>query len=147
MKPRAIIIDDDESCREVLSLILRQNGYETFSFADPAACPIYVDPKCSCPHEHACGDFLLTDNQMPKMTGLDFVESQTLRGCKGAVCNKAIISGTLCWEEAARAERIGCKIFSKPVCLDELLAWLEARRKKIPPGRKLVVYDPEAPGC
>lgn len=147
VKPRAIIIDDDESCREVLVQILRQKGYEAFSFPDPTVCPIYAEGKCTCPQEYACGDFLLTDNRMPRMSGLAFVEAQTLRGCKGSVSNKAVISGTWEREELAKAERFGCKIFRKPFRIDELLDWLEERRKMIPPWRKLVVFDSDALKC
>jgi hypothetical protein len=81
------------------------------------------------------------------MSGLAFVEAQTLRGCKGSVGNKAVISGTWEREELAKAERLGCKIFHKPFRINELLDWLEERRKLIPPWRKLVQFDSDAQEC
>lgn len=140
-KVRAIIIDDDASCRALLELLLKQRGYEVISLSDPTACPLYASSGCSCPQDQACGDFLLTDNQMPHMTGIEFVERQTQRGCKGIVGNKAVLSGTWNDEELAQAERLGCKVFDKPYNFKDIMDWLDEREKLILPGRKLVVFD------
>lgn len=140
-KARAIIIDDDASCRLLLETLLTQRGYEVVSLPDPTACPLYASSQCTCPQDFACGDFLLTDNQMPHMTGIEFVERQTLRGCKGIVGNKAILSGTWREEELAQAERLGCQVFDKPYNFKEIMDWLDEREKQILPGRKLVVFD------
>lgn len=140
-KARAIIIDDDASCRALLEVLLKQRGYEVISLSDPTACPLYAGSQCSCPQDHACGDFLLTDNRMPRMTGIEFVERQSQRGCKGIVGNKAILSGTWAEDELAHAERLGCQVFDKPYNFREIMAWLDEREKQILPGRKLVVFD------
>ncbi len=141
MKPRAIVIEDDNASRALVTMLLEQKGYEVLSFSDPTACPVYTDPETPCPHEDACGDFLLTDNQMPNMTGLDFVESQCRRGCKGMVSNKAIFSGTWNAGELGKAEELGCKVFRKPYDLKEVSDWLDEQLKTVPPDRKLVVFD------
>ncbi len=99
MRPRIIVFEDDEASRNLLTLVLERRGYEVISSPDPTLCPIYSNLGESCPHEDACGDFLLTDNRMPRMTGIDFVEVQSQRGCKGIVKNKAVISGTWSPEE------------------------------------------------
>lgn len=140
-KARAIIIDDDASCRALLETLLKQRGYEVISLSDPTACPLYASSQCTCPQDHACGDFLLTDNRMPRMTGIEFVERQSQRGCKGIVGNKAILSGTWDDEELAHAERLGCQVFDKPYNFKEIMDWLDEREKQILPGRKLVVFD------
>ncbi len=141
MKYRVIVIEDDASCRMLLTAILEQRGYEVLSFSDPCACPLYVDPQCECLHEHACGDFLVTDNRMPKMTGLEFVDRQENRGCKGIIHNKAVISATWNTEELSKAESLGCKVFSKPYDLAQIEQWLDEREKEIPRDRKLVAFD------
>ncbi len=141
MKPRAIVIDDDDACRALVSLLLEQKGYEVLSFSDPTACPVYTDPEAPCPHADACGDFLLTDNHMPNMTGIEFIESQSRRGCKGMVKNKAVLSGSLSLGEVERAERLGCKVFRKPYVLKEVSDWLDEQLKTIPDDRKLVIFD------
>ena len=141
MKPRVIVFEDDETSRQLLTMVLERRGYEVISSSDPTICPIYSNLEESCPHEDACGDFLLTDNRMPRMTGLDFVEAQNRRGCKGIVNNKAVISGTWTQLEREKAETLGCKIFCKPYSLAELLEWLDEQEKKIPPDRKLVALN------
>ncbi len=137
---RAIVFEDNPSCRDVLSLILRKRGYEVISFSEPLECPLYLDPECTGPQKHAFGDFLITDQRMPRMTGLEFLESQTKRGCQGCVSNKAIISATWTTEEIDKAENLGCKVFRKPFNIDELSQWLDEREKHIPKNRKLVDF-------
>ena len=141
MKLRAIIIDDDENCRKLLAKVLERESYEVFSFPDPCACPLYMNPTCICPHEHACGDFLITDNKMPRMSRLEFVEHQSRRGCKGIVKNKAVISGTWSAAELLKAEQLECKTFRKPYNLNLLLEWISEREKQIPVARELTRFD------
>jgi CheY-like chemotaxis protein len=137
MRYRAIILDDDPFLRRLLSEILKGKGYEVLSAADPTICPIYADLCGVCTHEFACGDFLLTDNRMPHMSGLDFVIRQNQRGCKGAIRNKAIFSAGWNADDLATAGRLGCKAFHKPYNFAEIHAWLDAQAKMIPPDRKL----------
>jgi CheY-like chemotaxis protein len=135
---RTIILDDDENSRESLSILLRRRNHEVHSFADPTLCPLFEDPECCCPRDHACGDFLITDNKMPGMSGLDFVQRQIARQCRGVVKNKAILSGSWTGEERKLAKRLGCKLFTKPLVLEEFWDWLGGRERCIPPGRKLI---------
>lgn len=86
------MFEDDDSARQLLVTILERRNYEVISAKYPTICPIYEDLTTLCPHEFACGDFLLTDNNMPALSGLDFVLLQNQRGCKGVVNNKAVLS-------------------------------------------------------
>lgn len=85
MKFRAIVIDDDESCRSLLSMMLQQRGYEVVCLPYPTACPLFEDEECSCLQEEVCGYFLFSDNRMPGISGLEFVERQLAAGrtCRG----------------------------------------------------------------
>lgn len=140
MKPRIIVIDDNDGIRQALTLLLEKYGYEVIPGAEPTICPVY-SVKGSCPHEDVCGDFLLTDNQMPIMTGLEFIETQSQKGCKGVMTCKAVMSGTWSSEDLLKAEKLGCKIFFKPLRIEEIIQWLEDRKKLITPGRKLAVIS------
>jgi CheY-like chemotaxis protein len=93
--------------------------------------------ECICPQGHACGDMLITDNRMPGMTGLEFVEHQSRRGCKGIVGNKLVVSGSWTPAEIATAEQLGCKVLHKPYNISQLVSWVEERTNSIQPGRKL----------
>ncbi|MEJ2199757.1 MAG: response regulator [Desulfuromonadaceae bacterium] len=137
MKPRIILLEDNESSRFCLVLLLEQKGYEVVHAPDPTICPVYSNPAGTCPHEHPCGDFLLTDNDMPKMTGLEFIEAQVSRGCKGAATHKAVMSGSLRQAEREKAEALGCKIFTKPIRMEDVFGWLNQKKQQLPPDRKL----------
>ena len=136
---RVIVLEDEDGSRKLLSQLLEQRGYEVISASEPLNCPLYTDLNSMCTHEFPCGDFLLTDNRMPRMTGLQFIARQGERGCKGVVHNKAVISGTWNEQELADAEGLGCKTFSKPYRITEILHWLEERGKNLPPDRKLAM--------
>lgn len=140
MKFRAIVIDDDQSCRSLLAMFLRQRGYEVICLPDPTACPLFEDEECTCLQEEVCGDFLLSDNRMPGMTGLEFVDRQMRGGCKGSVANKAVLSGSWQSAELEEADRLGCQVFHKPYQIQEIIAWLDRRERFIPADRKLVDF-------
>jgi len=138
MRQRIIVLEDDEGSRKLLSMLLQNRGYEVVSATEPVLCPLYTDLHANCTHEFACGDFLLTDNRMPRMTGLEFVARQQERGCKGVVHNKAVISGTWSDKELETAAQLGCKVFTKPYQLVDILKWLDEREKTLAPDRKLI---------
>jgi CheY-like chemotaxis protein len=137
MQYRTIVLEDDDNARELLTLLLRQRNHEVLSFSAPSVCPVYGNSECLCPQDYACGDFLITDNKMPGMTGLEFVQRQAARNCRGVNRNKAIISGT--WTDAQMevARGLGCQLFTKPLNLAAFLNWLDERERNVLPGRKL----------
>jgi Response regulator containing CheY-like receiver, AAA-type ATPase, and DNA-binding domains len=126
-KLKVIIFDDDEAIRAALSRLVESLGHEVLSFSDPTICPLYSDAMCTCTKGTPCADLLITDNNMPKMTGLEFIRQQVLRGCKGVASNKAIMSGAWSEQDLLVAKSLGCKIFIKPFDVDELLDWIEER--------------------
>jgi hypothetical protein len=75
---------------------------------------------------------------MPKMTGLEFVRQQSVRGCKGIMKHKAVMSGSWSAEELRLAKSLGCKIFYKPMDIQELMDWLKECEQTISSERKLV---------
>jgi DNA-binding NtrC family response regulator len=132
---RAIVIDDDKSLRAAISSILKKQGYEVHASREPFSCPIYLDCACQCPTEHACTNIIITDVNLPNMTGLEFVKSQKQHGCK--VQNICVISAV--WNETALKsfEDLGCKIFTKPFKMDELTKWLDECETNTEPSLKL----------
>lgn len=137
MKLRIIIFEDDEPTRELLKKVLGRQGDEVLAFPDPLACPLYWRDDCSCLQQNPCGDLLITDNRMPRMTGLEFIRRQCEKGCKGVAANKAIVSGSWTDEQLREARRLGCKVFEKPLRLAELEAWIRQRAATISPARQL----------
>ena len=135
MKIRAFVLDDNEHIRKLISSLLKFRGYEVYEFADPSVCPIYLKRDCPCELEHACTDILITDIDMPNVTGLEFIENQKMRSCK--VENIAMISGDWTSDKVERAEKICCEIFYKPFAIEEFTGWLYECEKRIKPDRKL----------
>lgn len=72
MKIRALVFEDNDQLRSLISTILEMRGYEVFTFSEPGSCPLYLKDKCPCPLKHTCADIIITDINMPSVTGLDF---------------------------------------------------------------------------
>ncbi len=90
-KKKIFIIEDQDDIRHLLEVVFQQTGgFEVHAAAEPAACPLYFSDACDCPQENTCGDVLLTDNYLPRMTGLEFIQRQVAKGCKGSIQNKAV---------------------------------------------------------
>jgi len=136
MKARVFVFEDNDTLRSMLCSLLESRGYEVMCFSEPGLCPMYLERGCPCPHDHACADIIITDINMPNVTGLEFLENRIQNGCK--VGNRAVMSGGWTDEELEHAERLGCRIFEKPFKFDELMKWLNECEKKIDPDRKLL---------
>jgi CheY-like chemotaxis protein len=138
MALRVVIFEDEQVTRETLSRLISSRGHEVHSFPDPSCCQLYSGATCNCTEREACADILITDNQMPVMTGLQFIRRQYERGCRGIVNNKAIVTGCLSSEELEQSRQLGCKVFSKPLNWREMQQWLEECEKLVRPSRRLV---------
>ena len=141
MKLRVVVFDDNKQVRDSISLVVTMCGHDVLAYDNPSLCPLYLESACTCPREEACADIIITDNNMPQMTGLEFIRRQFERGCKGIIRNKAIMSGDWSTDELAVAASLGLKIFSKPVEVTELIAWLLEREQQIP--RERILLDVE----
>ena len=135
MEIRAFVLDDNELVRKIISDLLKYRGYEVYEFVDPSVCPIYLERDCPCELEQACTDILITDIDMPNITGLEFIENQKRRSCK--VENIAMISGAWTSDNEERAKSISCEIFYKPFDFTTFTAWLDECEERIKPNRKL----------
>ncbi len=135
MKLRAVVVDDEELVRSLISSILEIREYEVISCSEPLFCPIYLDISCPCPQYQPCCDIIITDINMPNMTGIEFVENQKKNGCK--VPNMAIMSGLWTDADLEQAKSLGCKVFKKPLRIVEIDRWLNECEKNTDPNRKL----------
>ena len=120
----ALLFDDNKMCRDMLTDALAEMQLQVVAFSDPISFLRQQEKICCHRISEPCYDILLTDNNMPGMTGLEFLEKLQEVDCKISAHHMAIISGK--WEEAdlLRAKKIGCKIFHKPTPLDEIYDWL-----------------------
>jgi CheY-like chemotaxis protein len=139
MKPsgqlRIILLDDNEAVRSLLSEIFTDRGYEVFAFSNPSICPLQMLPECRCEPNQTCTDIIVSDMDMPSMTGLSFIENQKKKNCK---CQHVVLmSGS--WTEQAllRAHELGCKTFAKPFSFEEFNEWLDEVEGSIDSTREL----------
>ncbi len=116
--PKIIVIDDEECIRDSFKWFLEDKGYQVITAACPTNCPVYHGDHCN--QEQACGDLVLVDFNMPKMTGLEFIEQMAQNGCKAGPEKKFIMSGNPDAIDKQRAQAIGCTILQKPVALAQL---------------------------
>jgi CheY-like chemotaxis protein len=129
-KPRVILCEDEITILDVLDSFFLKREYEVLRFANPTICPIYERHTDNCNMENPCADILITDNLMPRMTGIELVMKQSQRGCKLDIRNKAIISGNLDNESKKNIAKLGCVLFEKPFKLTELSAWVDECEKR-----------------
>ncbi len=135
MKLRAIVLDDDDAINALVSNILRKRGYEVYASSEPFLSQVYMGSGCSCSVGHTCTDIIITDNNMPNMSGLEFLERQKRMGCK--VQNTAVMSGSWTKEEIEHAKKLGCHVFNKPFKIDEIKKWLNECEKELDHKNKL----------
>lgn len=143
MKLRIIVLDMDDSIRELLTTILQQKGHEVIALSEPTVCPLYSELDCCCSQESPCGDLMIISNRMAKMSGMKLIKKQLEGGCKGAVQNKLVLSSTIRKSrEHSFAKELGCKVLLKPFKISEISAWVDECEKKINPDRKLADIPP-----
>ena len=112
---KILIVDDEESIRDSLKWHLEGMGYEVLTAKDPTLCPVYRHEKCTA--KDRCADVLFIDQNMPGMTGAEFIRMQSERGCKLPASYKLIMTGSITDYVQALAESLGCQIVQKPFSL------------------------------
>lgn len=128
---RAILFDDEPSVLELLDAVLSRRGYEVMSFSEPVVCSIYENNADTCINEYPCADVIITDFNMPRMTGIQLLKKQMESGCRLSSKNKALISACLDEEAQNSIEQLGCSFLSKPFRLSTLSLWLDDCEKRI----------------
>ncbi len=66
MKPRILVVDDEESIREFLDIMLRKEGYEVTCVEDGAKAQEMLKKKSV--------DMIISDLQMPNVTGIELLK-------------------------------------------------------------------------
>jgi FixJ family two-component response regulator len=121
----AIVFDDDDLFRNLFTKIFSAKEIEVTTYQSPN---LYFcsDPRVnSCPVETPCVNFLLTDNIMPDMTGLEFLTRLKHIGCKIPNCQKAIISGHWTDEDLITAKQLVSHVFVKSDSKELINSWIE----------------------
>lgn len=119
---KALLFDDNSDFRNIIIAVLRDYDIEIEDYHDPSC---YLKNSDKCPVNKPCVDFILTDNQMPHVTGVEFLQKLQEMECKVPIQNMALMSGDLPIEEVERIISLGVKFFRKPFSLTDVENWLE----------------------
>lgn len=125
MPPKVLVIDDNVMFLDITKAYFQYKGFEVAAYLQPT-CPMLEKEAESCFLGEPIYDLILTDNDMPNMQGIDFLEHIHERGCKIPSSKKAILGGDISIEDRVRAERLGVRIFHKPCSFDVLDEWVKA---------------------
>jgi CheY-like chemotaxis protein len=109
---RILVVDDDESTRQVVTAVLEDGGYEVVTARDGVAALDIVT--------HRRPDLILLDLRMPTVDGPAF--ARAYRAVPGPHAPIVILTASLAMETAEHTERIGAGGFiRKPFDVDALL--------------------------
>lgn len=121
---KIIIVDDDASILTILQIMLQRRGHDVLAYRNPLECPIYQAKSCPCPVAPPCPDIIISDFNMPKVNGVQFLEAVHQQGCQ--CTHSAILTGYgVPEQDMLRMARFGTRFFLKPVEFEELRAWLD----------------------
>lgn len=141
MKLRILVFEDEFVIRKPICNFLRSKGYEVLDFPSPVTCALVTDKKCACPRDHACADIVITDMNMPEMTGLELIRMLADKGCHAPPQNKIVTSSSLTPEQHEEFRTLGCHFLPKPFQLHELLELIQECERNISPDRQLAQVE------
>lgn len=114
------VVDDDEAMRMSLSSLLRASGYRVLGYAAPAQYLASDGP--------AQTDCLISDIQMPGMTGLQMHAALRARGWGMPVIFVSAHQSDLLCAKFRETDVVAC--LRKPFAAHELIAWVEVALRK-----------------
>ena len=124
-KMQIVIIEDEYSLRDTLSMLVEELGYDAVAFGSLLEAEA-LSLKVGCSSGKSRAVFMV-DQNLPDGKGLDYIQQRIESGeCQcGGRC-MSIMSGALMNDELERAKQIGCSILEKPVMFADLKIWLES---------------------
>ena len=135
VKLRVLVLEDSDVVRLAMQQLLTGKGFEVYSYPDPESCPLHRSEQCECSFNQVCADVLVTDLDMPHISGLEFAEELMQKGCK--ISHYALLTGNREQSTLAQAAELGIKVFAKPDGITALVAWLQEIKAAFQPERQL----------
>lgn len=136
-KLRIILLEDEKAISELLRKIIQGFGHEVLAFSDPTACPFCKNHRSECLQEYPCADVILSDNIMPNLKGIDYLNLLRTRNCKILPENQALMSAAISAEHQKDINALGCQFFQKPFMIHRLQKWLNECAGRVSEDRVL----------
>lgn len=122
---RALVFDDEEIIRVLFARIFSSKKIQVDAYENPCLYFCIQSGADTCPVPTRCTDFLLTDQRMPDMTGLEFLRRIKEMQCKIPDSRKALISAILIEEELKEAGQLNVCVFHKSEAKEQISLWVE----------------------
>jgi hypothetical protein len=119
-----------------------RGGYEVLTYKEPVICPVWVN-DADCSIDSPCADIIIANLVMPKMTGSRLFKTQSQRGCKVALKNKAFILGNFAYITVNEIMESECVIFEEPIDFRKVTAWLKTREQQMDLSQPLKIKRKE----
>lgn len=115
---KVLIVDDDTSAREALSLVLESQNIQCAEVGNGSEALEWLASNQA--------DLIISDNQMPGLTGLDFIDQIQLHQQPANTSPVILLSGNLNEKDKARALKAGVfAILDKPCNFSEFLSMVQ----------------------
>jgi two-component system, LuxR family, response regulator FixJ len=141
MKTRVLVFDDDPAVCAILQFLLERYGCEVATYANPTLCPLIAPGATRCGAGESYADLIISDLEMPEMSGLELVSHLDRNGWK--LPPVLLISGMWSRREVAAARRMDCHVLNKPFTVGTLYAWVDECMRTVDPNRSLCRPSPE----
>ena len=115
---KVLLVDDDSSAREALRLVLESQNLQCTEAGNGSEALEWLASN------HA--DLIISDNQMPILTGLDFIDQIQLHKNPANQSPVILLSGNLNEQDKVRAHKAGVfAILDKPCNFSEFLSMVQ----------------------
>jgi len=115
-----LVFDDDNFFRTLLADTLQELDFQVVSYPSP---DVFLSRRNN--DAAAWPDYILTDNRMPGMSGMEFVQKISQLGCSIPKQRIGIISGRWDDDDLEKARNQGYQIIQKYNSPDQIRAWIE----------------------
>jgi CheY-like chemotaxis protein len=114
-----LLVEDDDEMRKILASVLRRHGYRVTGARDGHQAIEYLDDIAEGGNHSRMPQFLLTDQRMPGVSGLDVIEATHAAGMR---IPAILITAFLDTDVHDRARALGPPVLEKPFEMIDLMA-------------------------
>jgi len=125
----ALVIEDNDINRDLLVEIFREKDFLVAAYSN-ALDFLSEHGLEKCSQQIGCFDFILTDNRLPEMNGLEFLARLDQLGCKVPMHRTGVISGEWSKMDLEITQRLGYRVFHKPGPVQEIFDWIDEAKNE-----------------